>query len=124
MERLQINNNQSLDTISQKLYKNQVSTNNSFAQVFDKINHHQELIFSKHAIQRLQARNIQLNDDEIVKIKHALHKAEKKGIKEALIFMGDKAFVASVKNKTIITATLGKQLKDSIFTNIDGAVIL
>lgn len=38
--------------------------------------------------------------------------------------MDDKAFIASVKNKTIITAASGEQLKENIFTNIDGAVIL
>jgi hypothetical protein len=34
----------------------------------------------------------------------------------------DTAFIVSVRNKTVITAANGDQLKDNIFTNIDSAV--
>ncbi len=58
------------------------------------------------------------------KINQAIEKAEKKGIKDALILMDNKAFVANIKNKTIITASTSEQLKENVFTNIDGAVIV
>ncbi len=38
--------------------------------------------------------------------------------------MDDKAFIANINNKTIITTVNKEQLKESIFTNIDGAVII
>ncbi len=38
--------------------------------------------------------------------------------------MNNTAFVASVKNRTIITAVQNEELKDNIFTNIDGAIII
>ena len=38
--------------------------------------------------------------------------------------MDDKAFIANVQNKIIITTVNKEQLKDNIFTNIDGAVII
>jgi len=38
--------------------------------------------------------------------------------------MDNKAFVANIKNKTIITASTNEQLKENVFTNIDGAVIV
>jgi hypothetical protein len=38
--------------------------------------------------------------------------------------MGNSAFIANVKNKTIITAATEDNLKDNVFTNIDGAVII
>ncbi len=88
------------------------------------INAQQDIKFSKHAVQRLESRNIQLNQTEISRIKDALNKAKEKGIKETLILMDNKAFVASVPNKTIITAALEEQLKENVFTNIDGAVII
>jgi flagellar operon protein len=99
-------------------------TQKSFYEVLDAINRQQELKFSKHAIQRLESRNIHLNHNEITRINNALGKASQKGIKETLILMDNKAFVASVKNKTIITAAVDEQLKDNVFTNIDGAVII
>ncbi|KXG75751.1 TIGR02530 family flagellar biosynthesis protein [Thermotalea metallivorans] len=96
----------------------------SFAQVLDTIIHQQEVKFSKHALQRLEARNIRLDSQEISRIHNGLKKASQKGIKETLILMDNKAFVANVHSKTIITAALDEQLKENVFTNIDGAVIV
>lgn len=95
----------------------------SFEEVLSKIGK-QELKFSKHAIDRIKSRNIQLTPQELTKISDAVDKAEAKGVKEALILMNDKVFIASVKSKTIITASSDEQLKDNVFTNIDGAVII
>lgn len=95
-----------------------------FAQVLDTIINNQDIKFSKHALQRLEARNIHLDHQEINRINDGLRKASQKGIKETLILMDNKAFVASVNNKTIITAALDEQLKENVFTNIDGAVIV
>lgn len=95
----------------------------SFQDVLEKVNQ-KDLKFSKHAIQRLQNRNIELTSNEIDQINKAVDKADKKGVKEALILMDNKAFIASVKNKTIITASTEEQLKENVFTNIDGAVII
>jgi len=96
----------------------------SFNDVLQKIKNNENIKFSKHAIQRLNSRNITLSDSEINRIKSGISKAKNKGVKDALIMMDNKAFVASIENKTIITATVDDQLKDSIFTNIDGAVIV
>lgn len=83
-----------------------------------------ELKFSKHALDRIKSRNIELTQQDLTKISEAVDRAEAKGVKEALIMMNDKVFIASVKSKTIITASSEEQLKDSVFTNIDGAVII
>ncbi|WP_432409655.1 TIGR02530 family flagellar biosynthesis protein [Wukongibacter sp. M2B1] len=96
----------------------------SFQEILNGIEKKQEVKFSKHALERLKARNIGLTNVEINKIDGAIKQAEKKGVREALILMDNKAFIASVKNRTIITAASGEQLKENIFTNIDGAVIL
>ena len=34
------------------------------------------------------------------------------------------SFVVNIKNRTVITAANSSELKDSVFTNIDGAVII
>ncbi|HOE56297.1 MAG TPA: TIGR02530 family flagellar biosynthesis protein [Bacillota bacterium] len=80
--------------------------------------------FSRHAIERLQVRNISLTKDDLGKISEAVNKAAEKGVKETLIIMGNSAFIANVKNKMIITAATEENLKNNVFTNIDGAVII
>lgn len=84
----------------------------------------QNIKFSKHAVERMQIRDISLDNVEMTKIEEAIDKASKKGVKEALILMDDKAFIASIKNKTIVTTVSKEQLKNNIFTNIDGAIII
>ena len=88
----------------------------------DKIGSGSELKFSKHAESRLQTRNIQLSQSQKEKISQAVNKAEQKGVKDSLVLMDNLAFVVNVKNKTVITAVSSSELKDNVFTNIDGAV--
>lgn len=103
---------------------NKPGAQKSFHEILDKIKQGQELKFSKHAIQRLESRDIKLEAGDIEKLNNAVDKAESKGVKDALIIMGDKAFIASVENRTIITAAAEDQLKENVFTKIDGAVII
>lgn len=123
-----------MQQIIQKTNKNnyqqksiQPSLNNgpSFEDVLSKIKKSDgEIKFSKHATQRLDERNINLSESELTKLSTALDKASEKGIKDALIIMDNKQFVANVKNKTIITASTKELLFEQIFTKIDGAVIV
>ncbi len=82
----------------------------------------QNIKFSKHALDRLEQRKIQLTTQEVDKLDNAINKAAQKGIRETLIIMENKAFIASVPNRTVITAAADSQLKENVFTNIDGAV--
>lgn len=83
-----------------------------------------ELRFSKHAEQRLQSRDISLTQVQKDKVRGAVDKAQSKGVRDSLILMDDLAFVVNIKNRTVITAANSSELKDSVFTNIDGAVII
>lgn len=97
---------------------------NNFNAILNKIQSTDQVKFSKHAIDRLNARNIELSSDDMSRINSGVDRAKNKGVRDALIMMDNKVFVASVQNKTIITAAMDEQLKDSVFTNIDGAVIV
>lgn len=109
----------------QKINNAQRPQGQSFQDVLAKVkSSNQEVKISKHAQARLDQRNITLSEADMKKIDQAMDKASSKGIKDALILMDNKAFVANVKNKTIITAAANEQLKENIFTNIDGAVIV
>ena len=97
----------------------------SFDAVFqEELSRQSGVKFSKHAMERLQTRNIKLSNEDLSKINEAVNKAAEKGVKETLIIMGSSAFIANVKNKTIITAATEDNLKNNVFTNIDGAVII
>ena len=78
--------------------------------------------FSKHAEMRMQARNINLTQMQKAKIDSAINKAEQKGVKDSLVILDNMAFVVNVNSKTVITAVNNSELKDNVFSNIDGAV--
>lgn len=80
--------------------------------------------FSQHALQRMQSRNIELDQEGLAKLNQAVDKAAQKGSRESLVLMDDLALVVSVTNKTVITAMDGASMKDNVFTNIDSAVIV
>lgn len=79
------------------------------------------LKFSKHANQRLATRNINLSAEQMERLENLTTKAREKGIRESLVMVDNMAFIVNVRNNTVITAV--GDSADSIFTNIDGAVI-
>ena len=96
-----------------------------FNEVLEKVNLNKtNLKFSKHAVERLNERHINLTKQQMIKLNNAVNKAKTKGVNEALILMDETAFIASIKNNTIITTASKEQLKENVFTNIDGAVII
>lgn len=79
---------------------------------------------SAHAAERLRTRQIDLSPDRMRRLEEGMAKAAQKGSKESLVLMDDIALVVSIRNKVVITAANGGELKDSVFTNIDSAVIV
>jgi flagellar operon protein len=84
----------------------------------------EKLIFSKHAEQRLNQRDIHLSDTEMQKLGSAVSKAQEKGVRNTLVLMDRTAFIVNVPSNTVITAIGGKDLEENVFTQIDGAVIV
>lgn len=78
--------------------------------------------FSKHAEMRMQARNIDLTQNQRDKINSAVSIAQQKGVKDSLVILDNMAFVVNVPSKTVITAVNNNELKENVFTNIDGAI--
>lgn len=92
----------------------------SFQEVLNSVRSN-ELVFSKHANERLLSRNIDLSDSQLERLQSGTRRAEEKGIKESLVMVDNLAFIVNVRNNTVITAVNEKD--DKVFTNIDGAVI-
>ena len=82
------------------------------------------LKFSKHATQRLSQRNINLSDEQNVRLTNGVTEAEKKGVNESLVLVDNLAFIVNVPNKTVVTAMDQEETNANVFTNIDGAVIM
>lgn len=97
----------------------------NFNKVFEtELEKENQVKISKHAMERIKTRNIELDGKDLKKLTDAIDKADSKGAKESLLLYKDVAFIASIRNKTIITAVDGQNAKDNIFTNIDSAVII
>ncbi len=94
---------------------------NTFSQELAKTN---QVEFSKHARARLFSRGIEISDDKLNRLSNAIDRAAAKGSKETLILDDDAAYVASVDNRTIITALSRDNLREGVVTSIDSAVIL
>lgn len=82
-----------------------------------------EVSFSKHANERIQQRNIDVSEEVTEKLNEASVQAKDKGLKNVLVMIDNQAFILSTMNNKVITAVNSEELKENIFTNIDGAVI-
>ena len=81
--------------------------------------------FSKHAIQRLEERSINITEgDMLERLNRGVEIAADKGSSETLVLVDSNAFVVSVKNNKVITTLSNDDLKGNIFTNIDSTVII
>lgn len=83
-----------------------------------------ELRFSKHAVSRLETRDISLDDKQVERLNKGVERADGKGIKDSLMIMDQLAFIVNVPSRTVITAMDQTETNENIFTNIDGAVIV
>lgn len=102
---------------------------NSKSEVFEsilkeKLNNKANFTISNHAAKRLQDRNISFSENDISNINKGINIASEKGSKDSLIIYKDVALVASIKNRTIITAVDKNENKENVFTNIDSVVML
>lgn len=80
--------------------------------------------FSKHAAARAEERGIEITPSLIDQIRGSMVRAQAKGATNILAMDSDKAFIINVPNAKVITAITQDEMKDSVFTNIDGAVFL
>ena len=80
--------------------------------------------FSKHASQRVQERGIEVTEGLLSDLSQAVQKAREKGAKDVVVIGQNGAFIVNVPNNVVITTMTGTEMKESIFTNIDSAVLI
>ena len=93
-------------------------------QEMDKARETRDVEFSKHAILRAEERGIDITPDLIDQLRGSMIRAQAKGVTNILAMDAEKAFIINVPNAKVITAITQDEMKENVFTNIDGAVFL
>ena len=68
-------------------------------------------------------RGIELTREQMERLSDGTRRAAQKGIQDSLVIVDELAFIVNVPNNTVITAMDSTDTKESVFTNINGAVI-
>lgn len=84
----------------------------------------QTLTFSRHAQARTEQRGISLSQTDVERLDTAVGKAQDKGLTDTLVFMNNTAFIVNVPNRVVVTVVDQGEADNTVFTNIDGAVIV
>lgn len=107
-------------SVKQSLAKQQPVTSN-FKDVLAEA---QTLKISKHAKERLQERNIIINEQQWQTINKKMDEAKSKGITDSLVVTNNAALLVSTKNNTVVTAMNRDEASERIFTNINGTILI
>ena len=93
-------------------------------QELDKAAGSKSIAFSKHALSRAAERGIEVTPALMNQLADSVERAQAKGATKILAFDTDRAFIINVPNGRVITTISQAEMRDNIFTNIDGAVLL
>jgi flagellar operon protein len=92
--------------------------------LMEQLNASSGVAFSKHAVSRAVDRNADLSENSLTRLNDGVRLAEERGLAEPLILIDSTAYIVNIKNNTVITTVANDDLKGSVFTNIDGTVII
>lgn len=95
-----------------------------FSELLQKEADKTSLHFSKHAVQRVQERGIQMTDSLLGDLNQAVQKARDKGARDVVVIGQSGAFIVNIPNNVVVTTMSGTEMKENIFTNIDSAVLM
>ena len=103
--------------------KKAVNNQASFQSILDSAKSQETgFTLSKHAAKRLD--EINFTEEDMKQIEKGFEIAKDRNSKNTVMLYKDVAIIASVENKTLITAVEKDRAKDNIFTNVDSVVIL
>ncbi|HEY7951487.1 MAG TPA: TIGR02530 family flagellar biosynthesis protein [Solirubrobacteraceae bacterium] len=95
----------------------------AFAEVLEQASGSQPLHFSRHALERVQRRGIDLDPTTLSRLNEGVGRAAGKGSRDSVVLVDGTAFVVSVANRTVLTAVDQQHMREHVFTNIDSAVL-
>ena len=79
--------------------------------------------FSKHAVSRVMERQIDVSQSNLERLNQGMKLAQEKGLRDALILIDQDAYIVNAAAGKVVTVD-GEAEKGSVFTNIDGTVIV
>lgn len=79
--------------------------------------------FSKHAVSRVHERQIDVSEQNLERLNQGMKLAQQKGLRDALILIDQNAYIVNAAAGKVITVD-GTATQGSVFTNIDGTVIV
>ncbi len=79
--------------------------------------------FSKHAVSRVAERNVDVSRQNLERLNQGMQLAQEKGLRDALILIDKDAYIVNALAGKVITVD-SEASKGSVFTNIDGTVIV
>ena len=101
-------------------------TGTSFQEQLTKLQNeaNDDLSFSKHAVRRLEERNIEMNDGLMDDLRNAVSEAKKKGAKDVAVIGRQGIFIVNVPNNVVVTPMAEDDMRNKTLTNIDSAVFM
>lgn len=111
------------NSIENRVSTNVKTTTTNFNDILNKLqNKDRGYVLSKHAAERLK--EINFNDEDMKAIGQGFNMAEDKGSKNSVMIYKNVALIASIENRTLITAVEKERAESNVFTNVDSVVIL
>ena len=111
------------NSIENRVSTNVKTTTTNFNDILNKLqNKDRGYVLSKHAAERLK--EINFNDEDMKAIGEGFNMAEDKGSKNSVMIYKNVALIASIENRTLITAVEKERAESNVFTNVDSVVIL
>ena len=80
--------------------------------------------FSIHAARRIKDRNLEIDNQEFVKLREGISRLKDKGGRDSLIITEKAAYIVDVDQRKIITAMGKNNLGDNVFTKIDSTLVI
>ena len=101
-------------------------TGTSFQEQLSKLQNEakEDLSFSKHAVRRLEERNIEMNDGLMDDLRNAVSEAKKKGARDVAVIGRQGIFIVNVPNNVVVTTMAEDDMRNKTLTNIDSAVFM
>lgn len=101
-------------------------TGTSFQEQLTKLQNEvkEDLSFSKHAVKRLEERNIEMNDGLMDDLRNAVSEAKKKGARDVAVIGRQGIFIVNVPNNVVVTTMAEDDMRNKTLTNIDSAVFM
>jgi flagellar operon protein len=83
-----------------------------------------DIQFSSHAMKRIRDREIEMDNNEFLKLREAFRKLQSKGGQDSLVVTDNAAYILDVKNAKVVTAVDKDKMSENVFTKIDSTIFI